>query len=156
MDRILDRLLRMCLLSVLATSSSFVWGGIYGSESWGEMYWGDNPTTAPTGLPSISSINVMDNEITIVLDDFPKATGEDGWSAVTSFTIQCGNAVVETSDNTAVLTGLAPSTTYRCTVTANNSLGSGPALANFVTTSGSTGELNIALICAATGKCGVS
>jgi hypothetical protein len=92
----------------------------------------------------------------IVLDDFQKATGEDGWSAVTSFTIQCGNAVVETSDNTAVLTGLAPGTRYRCTVTANNSLGSGPALANFVTTSGSTGQLNIALICAATGKCGVS
>jgi len=156
MDRILDRILQLCLLSVLATTSSFVWGGIYGSERWGEMYWGDNPTTAPTGLSSISSINVTEDQITIVLEDFPKGTGDDGWSAVTSFTIQCGNAVAETNDNTAVLTGLAPGTRYRCTVTANNSLGSGPVLANFVTTSGSTGELNIALICAATGKCGVS
>lgn len=59
----------------LSDIKSICVGEIYGSERWGEMYWGDNPTSAPTGLPSISSINAMDNEITIARDDFPKATG---------------------------------------------------------------------------------
>ena len=56
--------------------------GVYGSERWGEMYWGANTASAPVGSPSITSATATDDQITIVLDDFPVGTGADGWSAV--------------------------------------------------------------------------
>lgn len=51
---------------------------VYGSENWGEMYWGDNPISAPTATPTISSVVADADQITITRTDFPKGTGEDG------------------------------------------------------------------------------
>jgi hypothetical protein len=130
--------------------------GVYGQENWGQMYWGDNAATSPTGLPSIESLSVTDNQVTIVIDSFPTGTGADGWSAVTSYNVTCGDVSVTTQESSVVLQGLESGTEYSCTVSANNSFGAGPALARFVTTTGGSGSLNIVLVCAATNQCGLS
>ena len=45
--------------------------GVYGSENWCEMYWGDNSATAPISVPTIASAVVEEDRITITLNDFP-------------------------------------------------------------------------------------
>ena len=83
------------LLLVAVSTPAFA--GTYGAENWGEMYWGDNPVTAPTAAPTIASAVATEDQITITLADFPVGTGADGWSAVTSFIVTCGATRVETS-----------------------------------------------------------
>ena len=124
-------------------------GGVYGSERWGEMYWGANTASAPVGSPTITSATATDDQITIVLDDFPVGTGADGWSAVTSYTVTCGASTVTTSDSEVTITGLDDDTSYSCSVTANNREGTGPELVQVVTTDPALSGLNITLICAA-------
>jgi hypothetical protein len=123
--------------------------GYYGSERWGEMYWGANAASAPVGSPTITSATATDDQITIVLDDFPVGTGADGWSAVTSYTVTCGASSVTTSDSEVTITGLDSDTGYSCSVTANNREGTGPELVRVVTTDPALTGLNITLMCAA-------
>jgi len=135
------------LISIFFSKS--VIAGVYGSERWGEMYWGANTVLAPVGSPSITSATASDDQITIVLDDFPVGTGDDGWSAVTSYTVTCGASSVTTSDSEVTITGLDGDTSYSCSVTANNREGTGPELVRVVTTDPALTGLNITLICAA-------
>jgi hypothetical protein len=123
--------------------------GVYGSENWGEMYWGDNPATAPISVPTIASAVVEEDRITITLNDFPTGTGADGWSAVTSFTVTCGELSSEVNGNEVTITGLNEDTAYSCVVTANNALGSGPEVIKVVTTAAALKGMNFILICAA-------
>ena len=67
---------RYLLLIVLMLSGRAL-AGVYGSENWGEMYWGDNPVTAPTQAPTIASAVATEDQITITLDDFPVGTAAD-------------------------------------------------------------------------------
>jgi hypothetical protein len=123
--------------------------GVYGSENWGEMYWGDNPATAPISAPTIASAVAEEDRITITLNDFPTATGADGWSAVTSFTVTCGELSSEVTGNEVTITGLNEDTAYSCVVTANNALGAGPEVIRVVTTAAALKGMNFILICAA-------
>ena len=145
--------MRYRLLLILMFSGHAV-AGVYGSENWGEMYWGDNPTTAPTEAPTIASAVATEDQITITLDDFPVGTGADGWSAVTSFIVTCGATTVETSKSAVTITGLDGATDYSCSVTASNALGDSPALVQVVTTDSALDGLNIMLICSVV-DCGV-
>ena len=138
--------MRYRLLLILMFSGHAM-AGVYGSENWGEMYWGDNPTTAPTEAPTIASAVATEDQITITLDDFPVGTGADGWSAVTSFIVTCGATTVETSESSVTITGLDGATDYSCSVTASNALGDSPALVQVVTTDSALDGLNIMLIC---------
>ena len=61
------------------------------------MYWGDNSATAPTEAPSIASAVATENQIIITLDNFPVGIGADGWSAITSYTVTCGETSVTTN-----------------------------------------------------------
>ena len=140
------------VLVLLATNHAVA--GIYGSENWGEMYWGDKPVTAPTQVPTIASAVATDDQITITLDDFPVGTGADGWSAVTSFIVTCGATTVETSESSVTISGLEADTNYSCSVTTSNAQGDSPALVQVVTTDPSLKSLNIMLICSVT-DCGV-
>lgn len=123
--------------------------GIYGDEKWGEMYWGDNPATAPMSAPTITSAVASEDQITVTLNDFPTGTGADGWSAVTSFTVTCGERSTEVSGNEVTITGLDEDTAYSCTVTANNAVGSGPEVIKVVTTAAALKGMNLILICSA-------
>ena len=123
--------------------------GVYGSENWGEMYWGDNPTTAPISAPTISSAVVEEDRITITLNDFPTGTGADGWLAVTSFTVTCGELSSEVNGNEVTITGLDEDSAYSCTVSANNAVGSGPEVIKVVTTAAALKGMNLILICSA-------
>ena len=138
--------MRYRLLLILMFSGHAM-AGVYGSENWGEMYWGDNPTTAPTEAPTIASAVATEDQITITLDDFPVGTGADGWSAVTSFIVTCGAITVETSESAVTITGLEGDTNYSCSVTASNAQGDSPELIQVVTTDGALDGLNIMLIC---------
>jgi hypothetical protein len=123
--------------------------GVYGSENWGEMYWGDNPATAPTEAPSIVSAVATEDQITITLDNFPVGTGADGWSIVTSYTVTCGETSVSTAESSVIITGLDSDTTYSCSVTAANAQGDSPALIKLVTTDTLMQGMNFMIICAA-------
>ena len=135
------------LLLLFLMLSGHALAGVYGSENWGEMYWGDNPATAPTQAPTIASAVASEDQITITLDDFPVGTGADGWSAVTSFIVTCGATTVETSGSAVTLTGLEGDTAYSCSVTASNAQGDSPEFIQVVTTDSALDGLNIMLIC---------
>ena len=140
-------MIRLFLGALIALSSWPTLAGVYGSENWGEMYWGDNPVTAPTDAPTITSIVATEDQITITLDDFPVGTGADGWSAVTSYTVTCGATTVETSESAVTITGLEGDTDYSCSVTASNAQGNSPEFIQVVTTDSALDGLNIMLIC---------
>ena len=134
---------------VIALLSPFTLAGVYGSENWGEMYWGDNPVTAPTGAPTITSVVATKDQITITLSDFPLGTGADGWSAVTSYTVTCGETSVETSDTSVTITGLDSDTEYSCSVSASNAVGNSPTALTVVMTDPILQGLQLFLICSA-------
>jgi titin len=138
--------MRYLLLLTLMLSGHAL-AGVYGSENWGEMYWGDNPATAPTQAPTIASAVATENQITITLNDFSVGTGADGWSAITSYVVTCGATTVETSESAVTITGLEGDTAYSCSVTASNAKGDSPELIQVVTTDSALGGLNIMLIC---------
>ena len=138
--------MRLAFLLLLSVAWSQVNAGVYGSENWGEIYWGDNPTTALISAPTIASAVAIEDQITITLDDFPVGTGADGWSAVTSFIVTCGATTVETSESAVTITGLEGDTAYSCSVTASNAPVDSPALVQVVTTDDLEG-LNIILVC---------
>lgn len=141
--------MRFLFLVVLSIACINADAGVYGSENWGEMYWGDNPATAPTEAPSIVSAVATEDQITITLDYFPVGTGTDGWSVVTSYTVTCGDASVTTLETAVTITGLDSGTSYSCSVTANNAQGDSPELIQVVATDPFIQGLNITLICAA-------
>ena len=134
-----------CLIVVISSPSL---GGVYGSENWGEMYWGDNLVSTPTAAPTISSVVARADQITITFDNFPQGTGADGWSAITSYIVTCGATSVETSDTAVTITGLESDTEYSCSVSAANAVGSSPGAVQVVMTDPELQGLNLFLICA--------
>jgi hypothetical protein len=141
--------MRFQFILTLLVLCSHASAGIYGSENWGEMYWGDNPATAPTSAPTIASAVATENQITITLDNFPVGTGADGWSIVTSYTVTCGETSVSTAESSVIITGLDSDTTYSCSVTAANAQGDSPELIKLVTTDSLMQGMNFMIICAA-------
>ena len=123
--------------------------GIYGSENWGEMYWGYNPATAPTAAPTIASAVATESQIIITLDNFPVGTGADGWSVVTSYTVTCGETSISTAESSITIAGLDSDTSYSCSVTATNAQGDSPELIKVVATDALMQGMNFMIICAA-------
>lgn len=144
----------MKLLAALLLVTPYVaTAGTYGDENWGEMYWGNNLVTAPTAAPTIASATATEDQITITLDDFPSGTGADGWSAVTSFTVTCGDASADAIHNEVTITGLDSDTNYACSVTTNNAQGESPEVIQLVTTAEALNGINFILLCSAV-ECG--
>ena len=141
--------MRFYFLTTVLLVCSHANAGIYGSENWGEMYWGDNPATSPIFAPTIASVVATEDQITITLDNFPVGTGADGWSAVTAYTVTCGETSVTTSETAVTITGLDSDTNYSCSVTASNGQGESPDLIKVVATDPAIQGMNIILICAA-------
>ena len=141
--------MRFCFYLALLLICSHANAGVYGSENWGEMYWGDNPASAPTEAPSIVSAVATENQITITLDNFPVGTGADGWSLVTSYTVTCGETSVSTAESSITITGLDSDTSYSCSVTATNAQGDSPELIKVVATDTLMQGMNFMIICAA-------
>lgn len=141
--------MRFCFYLALLLICSHANAGVYGSENWGEMYWGDNPASAPTEAPSIVSAVATENQITITLDNFPVGTGADGWSVVTSYTVTCGETSVSTAESSITITGLDSDTSYSCSVTATNAQGDSPELIKVVATDTLMQGMNFMIICAA-------
>jgi hypothetical protein len=146
---------RNTLVLLLLVISPCALAGVYGSENWGEMYWGDNPVSTPNAAPTISSVVARTDQITITLDNFPQGTGADGWSAITSYIVTCGETTVETSDTAVTITGLDSDTEYSCSVSASNAAGDSPATVQVVMTDPELQGLNLFLICAVV-DCAVS
>lgn len=138
---------------LLFLTAGYANAGTYGTENWGEMYWGDNPVTVPTEVPTITSATATEDQITIMLDDFPSGTGADGWSAVTSFIVTCGETSIGTSDTIVTISGLDEDTEYACSISASNAQGEGPEIIKVVTTATALKGINFLLICSAI-ECG--
>ena len=97
-----------------------------GFQKWGEMYWGDNTVSAPITAPTILSSDIGTYSVALTLQDFPTGTGDDGWSVVTAFKLQCADQSVTGQSNTLELDGLVTNTSYECFVLAINAFGEGP------------------------------
>ena len=145
----MNKFIESIICAVLLVLPPLAKAGVYGSENWGEMYWGDNPLSAPTATPTIASVVADADQITITLTDFPQGTGEDGWSAVTGYTVTCGETSVETSDTSVTIKGLSSETEYACSITASNAIGESSPIVELVTTEVALSGLNIMLICSA-------
>ena len=117
---------RAWLVALLVVVSQSAVGAKYGNENWGQMYWGIHNVSAPLVFPSILSTDIGTYSVTLVVEDFPNGTGEDGWSVVTAFKLQCADESVISQSNTLELDGLVTNTTYECFVLAINAFGEGP------------------------------
>lgn len=132
-------LLTVCSTAALAGN----WG-----ESWGRMYWGDNPTSAPAA-PTIDSVVADSDTITITMAPYPQGDGTDGWSAVYEYQVVCGNLDSVTFTDTVTIQNLDSDTEYSCAVTATNEIGDSDQTLQVVMTDVALGGLNIILICGA-------
>ena len=122
------------VLSAACGHSASVLGATYGLQNWGEMYWGDNEVSAPISAPEILSSDVGTYSLSIVVQDFRTGTGDDGWSLITGFKLQCADQSVTSQSNALELDGLLTNTTYECFVLAINKFGEGPKNSFSITT----------------------
>ena len=101
------------------------------SCKWGQMYWGAGQTySAPTAPPQLDAA-VDGTDVSGSLTNLSDP-GDDGWSAITQFIINCGDqdvivtaAALAAGD--AILTDLEANTDYTCSVVAVNDLGESSA-----------------------------
>ncbi len=98
---------------------------------WGQMYWGTGQAyTAPTAAPQMS-VEVDATDIAASLTNLTNP-GDDGWSAITQFIINCDGqdvivAVEKVASGDAILSDLDADTNYTCSVVAVNDLGQSDA-----------------------------
>ena len=144
---------KAALLVVLVVSSATPLAGNWG-ESWGRMYWGDNPTSAPA-VPTIDSVVADSDTITITMAPYPQGDGTDGWSAVYEYQVVCDNLDPVTFMDTVAIQNLDSDTEYSCAVTATNEIGDSEQTLQVVMTDSALRGLNIILLCAAI-ECGNS
>jgi len=109
-------------------------GASFGEHRWGQMYWGTNEVSAPTTAPIIVSSDVGTYSVALTVQDFPTGTGDDGWSVVTAFKLQCADQSVTSQSNILELDGLVTNTAYECFVLAINAFGEGPKNSFSITT----------------------
>jgi len=124
------------------------WAGVWGQESWGRMYWGNNSTSAPISAPQIESVVADSETLTITMSNYPSGDGTDGWSSVYGYQVVCGSLDPVAFEQTVTIDGLDPGEDYSCAVVARNEIGDSTATTQVVTTDALSG-LNIILLCAA-------
>ena len=144
---------KAALVVLLGASSATTLAGNWG-ESWGRMYWGNNPTSAPAA-PTIDSVVAESDTITITMAPYPQGDGTDGWSAVYEYQVVCGNLNPVTFTDTVTIQNLDSDTEYSCAVTATNEIGDSDQTLQVVMTDVALQGLNIILICGAI-NCGSS
>ena len=119
----LSTTMKAAIGTILAICSCNGFAGIWNQENWGQMYWGTNIATAPLVAPSIST-EVDSDSIIVSITNYLEGSGQDGWSAIMSYTVACGDAPAVTATNSPIqVTGLNEEETYNCTVVATNSVG---------------------------------
>ena len=123
--------------------------GIWGTESWGRMYWGENQATAPQVPPTIESAVVSEESLTITVTPSVGGDGSDGWSAIYEYQVVCGNLDPVVFQNAVTIEGLEPGEIYSCSVVARNELGDSEAAIEVLETEPLKG-LNLILLCGAT------
>ena len=144
---------KAALVVLLGASSATTLAGNWG-ESWGRMYWGNNPTSAPAA-PTIDSVVAESDTITITMAPYPPGDGTAGWSAVYEYQVVCGNLNPVTFTDTVTIQNLDSDTEYSCAVTATNEIGDSDQTLQVVMTDVALQGLNIILICGAI-NCGSS
>ena len=108
------------LAMIVATASAQA--GVWGSEKWGQMYWGDNSTSAPIVAPRVVSTVVDGDTITFEIEGY--TPGDDGWSVVEYYSVSCGEGIsANASDQTLVVRNVEGDTDYTCEITATNAFG---------------------------------
>ena len=121
------------LVSTLLFVPMLAVAGTWNQENWGQMYWGDNPVSAPQIAPQVDSVSVDGDTITFNISEY--AAGDDGWSTIQSYSVNCqGGGSVTGSSQTLVITGLDEDTLYACQITATNAAGESAPLVQEVAT----------------------
>jgi hypothetical protein len=142
----MHRRYRVLLLGALLPTLP-VMAGTWGQENWGQMYWGTNTPTHPQA-PTVASIVADGSDLLVTISDY--APGQDGWSTVISYTVNCGAVGTVMSDSSPVrVQGLDSDTQYECSVEAVNAFGSSPATVTLAATDPVLQGLNITIIRAA-------
>ena len=134
--------LALFLLCVSTASQAGKWG----QENWGQMYWGDNPATAPIAAPAYT-VTVDGDRFIVEFTNYAEGSGDDGWSAITGYVVQCAGVDPQSSSQSPVtVEGLNEDALYSCTVTASNAFGDGPSAAFTAQTDALIGGLPIWLL----------
>ena len=136
------------LMALTLLLPSATWAGVWGQESWGRMYWGNNTTSAPISAPQIESVVADSDTLTITMSNYPSGDGTDGWSSVYGYQVVCGSLDPVAFEQTVTIDGLDHGEDYSCAVVARNEIGDSAATTQVVTTDALSG-LNIILLCAA-------
>ena len=93
-----------------------------GPRKLGTDYWGDNSVSAPLVSPQVESVTTDGDRIIFEIAEY--AAGQDGWSAIQSYSVSCGEGVAATTtDQTLVITGLDEETQSTCEIIATNAAG---------------------------------
>ena len=135
------------LLPLILLTPSLAMAGSWG-ELWGTMTWessGGGPT-APEA-PTITDIESTLGGLIVFF-----TPGGDGGDPITSYTVTCGSESVVSSGSPTTVTGLDGYTSYDCTVTASNGVGTSVASAASSAEAGAYRRLNIPVIKAAVDK----
>lgn len=82
----------VAVLVWLLTLSGQAVAGLWGSQNWGELYWGDDEVSAPVVSPSLISISAQGQQLVLSLTSLQ--AGEDGWSTITAYVADCDNGLV--------------------------------------------------------------
>ena len=135
-------------MAVVLWLPAAAWAGVWGQESWGRMYWGNNTTSAPISAPQIESVVADSETLTITMSNYPSGDGTDGWSSVYGYQVVCGSLDPVDFAQTVTIDGLDPGEDYSCAVVARNEIGDSTATTQVVTTDALSG-LNIILLCTA-------
>ena len=138
-------MLRICCLAFVMLLTGTATAGHWADENgqcldgngqatsckWRQMYWGAGQTySAPTAPPQLDA-NVDGTDVSGALTNLSDP-GDDGWSAITQFIINCGdhNVIVTAAAlaaGDAILTDLEADTDYTCSVVAVNDFGQSDA-----------------------------
>ena len=120
--------------------------GKWGEENWGQMYWGTNTASAPNAAPEYT-VEVDGDRFIVEFTNYSEGSGEDGWSAITGYVVQCADAAQKSSNQSPVtVDGLDEEAEYSCTVTASNFFGEGPSATFTAKTDALIGGLPIWLL----------
>lgn len=102
-----------------------LFAGDWGSENWGQMYWGSQTATAPIIPPEVGAINDEGNEFRISLESY--GAGDDGWSVITGFRADCGNGQIISSTGNTLIVSKNGDGVMTCNLLAINSFGESKA-----------------------------
>jgi len=136
----------LSIFLLISGANSAAYAGRFGEENWGQMYWGSNVASALIAAPEYA-VQVDGDRFIVEFTNYAEGSGDDGWSAITGYVVQCAGVDPQSSSQSPVtVEGLNEDAQYSCTVRASNVFGDGPSATFAAQTDALIGGLPIWLL----------